>query len=320
MRISFVATILNEEKNIKFLLSSLIHQTKKPDEIIIVDGGSKDKSVQNIRDFISGIKSEKIRRSIKLISKKGNRSVGRNEGILKSKGEVIVLSDAGCIPDKNWVKNITKPFGNNDIEVVSGYYKGVPISNFAKSLIPYVLVMRDRVNPKEFLPSGRSMAFRKSIWKRFGGFPRECSGNEDYVFAKRLKKVGVKFIFRKNAIVYWIPRKNIFEAFVMFFRFAIGDSEAGIFRPKAILIILRYLIILWIIVLSSYLSPSFSIKLASYILVLYITWAIWKNFKYVKEKSAFFYLPLIQIVSDMAVIFGTTLGFLKGVWDTKDKQ
>lgn len=320
MRVSFVATILNEEKSIKFLLSSLIHQSKIPDEIIIVDGASKDKSIENVRAFISNLKSEKIRKSIKLIIKKGNRSVGRNEGILKSKGEVIVLSDAGCIPDKNWVKNITKPFRNRDTEVVAGYYKGIAISNFAKSLIPYVLVMPERVDSREFLPSARSMAFKKSIWKRFGGFPKKYSRNEDYFFAKRLKKGGVKFIFRKNAIVYWIPRKNIFEAFIMFFRFALGDSEAGIFRPKAVLIILRYLIVIWIIVLSFYLSPSFSLKLASYILLLYIAWSIWKNFKYVKEKSAFFYLPLIQIVSDIAVISGTTLGFLKGVWDTKDKQ
>ncbi len=317
MKISFVATVLNEEKNIKFLLSSLIHQSRKPDEIIIVDGGSKDGTVKEIKNFITG---SKIQSKFKLIVKKGNRSIGRNEGIAKARGDVIVISDFGCVLDKDWVKNISKPFRRKEVEVVAGYYKGLGISHFAKSLIPYVLVMPDKINPKSFLPSGRSMAIRKNVWKKFGGFPREYSSNEDYVFAKRLKKGGVRIVFRKNAIAYWIPRKNIFEAFFMFFRFAQGDSQAGIFRPKAVLVVLRYIIACWFLIFSYYLSPFFFLKNASYILLLYIAWSIFKNYKYVKEKSSFLFLPMIQIISDLAVISGTIIGALEGVWDTKTRQ
>ena len=50
MKTSFIATVLNEEKTIKALLSSLAKQTKKPEEIIIVDGGSTDQTVAKIKN------------------------------------------------------------------------------------------------------------------------------------------------------------------------------------------------------------------------------------------------------------------------------
>ena len=51
MKISFVATVFNEEKTITALLDSLFKQTKMPDEIIIVDGGSLDSTLSRIFNF-----------------------------------------------------------------------------------------------------------------------------------------------------------------------------------------------------------------------------------------------------------------------------
>ena len=45
----------------------------------------------------------------------------------------------------------------------------------------------------------------------------------------------------------------------------------------------------------------------------YITWSIWKNFKYVKKVSGLFYLPLLQFTSDIAVITGTSLGIIQKI-------
>lgn len=320
MKLSFVTTVLNEEKNIKILLSSIFYQSKKPDEIIFVDGGSTDNTFGIIKNYILNIKSDKSRERFKLIFKKGNRSIGRNEGIRKAKGDIILLSDAGCFLDKNWVRNIIKPFSDQKVDVVAGFYKGFAINIFEKCLIPYVLVMPDRVNPKTFLPSGRSMAFRKSIWEKVGEFPKNYSNNEDYVFAHKLKKINAKIILRKNAIVYWIPRRNIFEEFIMFFRFSFGDAEAGILRKKVLFLFIRYIFGLWILIYSLYFSLYFMLQLIFYILVIYIIWAVWKNYKYIKEKSAILYLPVIQFTADFAILFGTTFGFIKGIWDIQVKQ
>ncbi len=113
MKISFVTTVLNEENTINLLLESLVAQTKNPDEIIIVDGGSTDRTIDIIQK--AKTKNQKLKSKLKIIQKVGNRSVGRNEGIKKATGNIIVISDAGCVLDRDWIKEITKPFNDNQL-------------------------------------------------------------------------------------------------------------------------------------------------------------------------------------------------------------
>ena len=301
IKVSFVATVLNEEETIKGLLDSIIQQTKKPDEVIVVDGGSTDRTLSEISN---------IKLKFRVLTKHGNRSVGRNAGIKRATGDIILLSDAGCTLDKNWVKNIIQPFDNHSVDVVAGYYKAKPKTVFEKCLVPYVFVMPDKVNPKTFLPASRSMAFRKGVWKKVGGFPQEFSHNEDYVFANRLKKMNAAMVFKRDAIVYWQPRTNLKQAFIMFFRFALGDAEAGIYRPKAVLTVLRYFFTL---LLAAIIFMLQSIQ-AAYLLVgltlLYVFWSIIKNFRYVHDIRALYWLPLLQLTSDIAVSAGMVVGYL----------
>lgn len=303
MKITFVATVLNEEKNINEFIKSILFQSKKVDEIIIVDGGSTDRTVEIIKKYNT---------KIKIIIKKGDRSIGRNEAIRISKNEIILCSDSGCILDKDWVKNIAKPFKDKKVDVVAGYYRGNAKSLFQKCLVPYALTMEDKIDPENFLPATRSMAFRKSIWNKAGGFPEEFSNNEDYVFAKRLREIESNIVFNRKAIVNWIPRKNLKEAFVMFFRFALGDAESGIIRPKVFLIFLRYIIGFYLLAL--FLIMKSFIPLYAVILGVstYIVWSIFKNYKYVKNIKALFLLPILQLTSDIAVLLGTTFGIIKG--------
>lgn len=314
--ISLVITVFNEEKTIVPLLQSIRLQTKKPDEVIIVDGFSKDRTVEKIKEFKKRFDKKG---TIRLIKKRSNRPVGRNLGIERARGRIIAITDAGCILHKNWLREIIRPFEDGAVDVVSGYYRSQDASPFERSVAAYTLVMPDRINPKNFLPSARSMAMRKSVWKRSGGFPKDFPLNEDYVFAHKLKKLGFKFSFTRKAIVYWKPRENIFKAFLMFYFFALGDSLAGIFRPKVILIFFRYVLVIWLLIISSSLSFYFMLQVISYILMVYIAWAVWKNYKYVKHSSAFLFLPLLQLTSDSAAILGTSVGFFRNLWDTRHK-
>lgn len=299
MKVSIVVTVLNEEESIIRLLESIFYQTKKPDEVVIVDGGSKDKTVRLIKEF----------KNIRLVELKGaNRPRGRNVGIKMTKNEIIAITDGGCVLDKNWLEEIISPFKDPKVEIVSGYYRVQAKSVFGKCVGVYTLVMPDRINTREFLPSTRSMAFRKNVWKEAGGFPEKFSLNEDYVFAQILKKTGKKFYFTKRAIVYWKPRENLKKAFLMFYYFAKGDAQASVLRLKVILIFIRYFIGATLFVYAFKHPGLFAI---CYLLVAsYILWAIFKNYKYVKHWQAAFFLPLLQFTSDIAIIIGTIRGII----------
>src|SRR6185437_11379759 len=240
MIISFITTVFNEERAIEQFINSVLNQSKKPDEIIIVDGGSTDQTINKIKNYEARTKGKKV--SFKLLIKKGNRSIGRNESIKHASGDIIVCSDAGNILDRDWVKYIIEPFENKKVDVVAGYYRGLAETVFQKCVIPYALVMPDKINPNSFLPATRSIAFSKSIWKKVGGFNEKLTHNEDYAFAKALQKRKATIVFKKDAIVYWKPRNTFKQAFIMMYRFAYGDAEARIIRPKVVFIFIRYFV------------------------------------------------------------------------------
>lgn len=306
IKTSLIVTVFNEEGSIINFLDSIKIQTLKPVEIIIVDGGSKDNTAKLIKDY------KKL--SIKLFRKKGNRSIGRNFAIKKAANEIIAVSDAGCILDKNWLERITRPFKDNRIDVVAGFYKPVANNVFEKSLASYTCFPEEKID-RNFLPSSRSVAFTKSAWKKAGGYPEELDTCEDLVFAKRMKDKELKFKVVKNAIVFWPQRKNLKEAALQFFNYAKGDGQAFYIRRQTPLLFLRYVFVLVLLFLIVMTKNSFLIYLSFTLFSFYILWAILKNYDDVNSIKAFIYLPVLQFVSDFAVMSGFVIGLSKKVTD-----
>lgn len=307
---TLITTVFNEEETIEQLIDSVISQTVLPDEFIITDGGSTDDTCNLI---IKKANKYKNIIKIKLLKVKGNRSIGRNAAIKKAKGEVILCTDAGCILDRNWVKNITTPFKNKSIDVVSGYYKGLPKTELQKALIPYVLVMSNKIDKDNFLPATRSMAFKKKVWEKISGFNNNLNHNEDYDFAIRLKKYNAKIFFAERAIVNWIPRSSLKQFFKMFFRFAFGDGEMHYFRPTIFYLYLRYFLAFYLLILFYLYNSIVPIITLFIFFFLYTLLTIKKNKKYLRTKKGIFFSVIIQILSDVAVIIGTTFGAFKSV-------
>lgn len=306
MKISFITTVLNEEKTIGRLLDSLLSQSRKPDEIVIVDGGSRDKTVEIVSKFATTHPALMIR----IIRAKGtNRARGRNEGIRQSTGDIIAVSDAGCVLEENWLKNITTPFKDLKTDVVAGYYQPVEDNVFQKCLACYTSVVNNKVNPQTFLPSSRSIAFKKNVWEKAGGYPGNLDYCEDLIFATRLKKNNSKIVFMKIALVYWPQRKNLWQAFIQFFHYASGDVQASYWPhlKKIALVYFRYLIGIIMLIYLPFIYLLIS-------LFVYFSWAVAKNYRYVGKIKALFYLPLLQVTADLAVMVGAIKGILKKIY------
>ncbi len=312
MKVSLVSTVLNEERTIEKFIDSIVSQSMLPSKLVITDGGSTDKTVSLIRKKINQY-SNKLK--IVLIYKKGNRSVGRNEAIKQAKNKYIAVTDVGCIPDKNWFKNITRPFldTKNKVDVVSGYYKPTYKNVFERCLSTYTSVMPDKLNEKDYLPSSRSVAFTKNVWEKYRGYPENLDTCEDLVFAKKLKDANLKFVLADDAIVSWPQRKNLKEAFKQFFNYAKGDGFAKYFRPNTPYLFLRYIFAAYLLILGIIMKSVFLNSFIILGLLGYILWSIKKNYKYIENPKAYFYLPLLQFTSDIAVILGTSMGFIQQI-------
>jgi len=305
-KVAVIVTVYNEAPTLIPFLEALKKQTFSAKEVILVDGGSTDDTLLLAQKFSRNWKT------LKVYHQPGNRSVGRNFAIAHTQCQIIAITDAGCLPHSDWLAQIIKPFSSPETKVVSGYYEGRWNNIFQKCLIPFVLVMPNKAEKTEFYPSTRSMALYRSAWLAAGGFNTNLSHNEDYAFAHRLKRLGYDFTFAKSAIVTWLPRKNLKQAAWMFMRFAIGDIQAGILRPQVKRLAIRFLSFMFLFFLSFQLS--FIIPIVILLSLIYIIVSIFKNYRYVRDIRALYWLPVIQLTADLSVLFGSVVGLLSAVY------
>lgn len=294
MKISLIITTKNESRTISKLLDAIAKQTRRVDEVIIADASTGN------RPQITGYSEELPILFIRLLEN-ANRAVGRNAAIREAKYDHILITDAGCIPRKDWVEEMEKGFASAD--VVAGYYQGVYQNIFEKCQIPYVLVMPDRLDPKNFLPATRSMGITKKLFNTLGGFNEDYRYAEDYEFARRIQAKKIPIAVVPEAVVEWRPRQTISSFARMIFEHAYGDMFSKTYRPKVVTIYLRYLLFL--------MFGFWHWTLGIGLLGVYLFYAIWKNYRYIQHWKAIIYLPLLQIVSDFAVMLGTVRGYFQ---------
>lgn len=311
MKASVVVTTCNEEESIGKLLESLVKQSLKPNEIVIVDSESSDKTVELIKEFNQDVIN------IKLISKKCTRGEGRNIGVEKAKSEIITMTDAGCVADTNWLERITKPLENDDVDAVAGFYKMTAKSAFQKAAAVFLGTLPTQFNDN-FLPSTRSIAFTKSIWKKVGGFPN-LNTAEDTVFNFRLINYGAGIKRVKSARVEWRIPSDLSQVLKKMFNYAKGDAESNLWKYntnsytshniKVLLIYFRYILGIFLLIIST-VSPLFM-----YILILslisYCLWSFWKVYSHTREIRAGLWGIVLQITSDLTVMSGFLIGTIK---------
>lgn len=222
LKISLVATVRNEQATIRSFVDSLLAQSSPPDEIIIVDGGSTD----GTREILEELASTK---KIRTISQNCNIAEGRNLGIRHAHHTLIAVTDAGCRVDPNWLWNIQQCFanaakpdvvaGNFRFDCHSAFEEAVAFSTFSPS--------RETSEVAQYYPSSRSAAFRKAAWEKAKGYPEWLYAAEDTLLNIRLRQLGYKFLFCKDAIVYWRPRSSWSSLARQRFNFSRGNARVG---------------------------------------------------------------------------------------------
>lgn len=286
VKVSQICTLKNEERSIKKFIDSLLSQSRIPDEIILVDGGSTDRTVEIINSYIK--KGE----SIKLIVEDGvNIAKGRNIAIKNAKFDIIASTDAGCKLDKDWLFNLTNPFEQDlDVDVVSGWYEADAKTDFEEivAALTYPTIEQVLKKRNEFLPSSRSIAYKKECWEKINGYPEWLYTAEDTLFDIYLKKAGCKFIFAPDAIVKWEVRPTLKKTIKQHYLYAKGDGQANLFLRSYLFNIGMYatgiimfivgityhiiLILLGALVLTYYLKPTMKVyKKLKYLKVIYLT-------------------------------------------------
>jgi glycosyltransferase involved in cell wall biosynthesis len=314
VKVSVIATVLNEGAAIERLLESLATQSRPPDEVVIVDGGSTDGTMASLRAW-----SEAGRLALRVLHKPGaNISAGRNAAIAAATGSVIASTDAGVKLEEGWLEALVAPFaGPPDgrfVAAVSGWFVAEAHNAFEAAMGATVLPHRREIKPATFLPSSRSVAFRKAAWEAAGGYPEWLDYCEDLIFDLRVRQLYGTFPFAPEALVHFRPRGSLRAFFKQYYRYARGDGKADLWRKRHAIRYLTYLVAGPLLVVLALLhSPWWWLALlaglAAYTATPYRRlWPLLAPFNLAQRLQALLLVPVIRVVGDVAKMIGYPVG------------
>lgn len=189
MKISVVIPAYNEEKYLPKTLESIAGLDRKPDEVIVIDGGSTDKTLEIAKE--GGARVITVR----------HRGIGRarQQGLVAAKGDIVAFTDADTVVPKDWLGKIVDTLSQNNVSGMYSVYKVSDGTLLYRWIINYC-------NPFVFplgyffgmlIVGGQNMAFWRLKAIEAGGFPEEFKSVEDFEIMRRLKKVG-RVIYRHD--------------------------------------------------------------------------------------------------------------------------
>ena len=297
-----ILTVLNEASSIERVLTSLRSQTVAPDEIVVADAGSNDGTIE----AITAAAANDAR--IRLLSAVGSRSFGRNKAIEAAAGSIIACIDGSCVADPTWLENLLQPF-ESGATWVAGFYK-VEADSIVDRCIGLTMVpVIEEIDPGEFLPSARSMAFTRELWSAVGGFPEEVEFAEDTLFDERLMGMGFLPVFA-DAVVRWRPPRGFAGLVRASFRWGRGDGltrSRGWYYPKALRLLLVCIAAgVVLLVLYPRAFPLF--------VVLALAPHVWKTTRYkyrhVTGRAKWVLIPTARVSATAATLTGYLVGRL----------
>jgi glycosyltransferase involved in cell wall biosynthesis len=219
--VTVITTVFNESANVLEMLDSVLMGDAIPSEIVVADGGSTDDTVALVHEYT------KTHPQVRLIVEAGNRSKGRNAAIEAARHDLIVSIDGGCLAEPSWLRKITEPLLEG-AEWIGGFYRPQGATSLSTAIGLTMVFVEEEVVFPDFLPSARSMAFHRDLWREVGGYSENASLNEDTPFGDALAAAGHTLVFVPDAVVVWQPPPGLRAQASTSFDWARGDGHLGL--------------------------------------------------------------------------------------------
>jgi cellulose synthase/poly-beta-1,6-N-acetylglucosamine synthase-like glycosyltransferase len=198
MEVSVVVPARNAGQTIGECLDSLLTQSEPREryEVIVVDDGSTDGTRQVVQGY-----------EVTLLDQPHEGpAAARNRGVAASSGEVVLFTDADCVPAPDWIDEMARPFQDQDVVGVKGAYRtrqrGV-MPRFVQCEYEERYERMAKVKQIDFIDT-YSAGYRRQIFLTEGGFDTDYpdASVEDQELSFRLAERGYKMVFNPRAIVY----------------------------------------------------------------------------------------------------------------------
>jgi GT2 family glycosyltransferase len=227
MKASIIIPTKNNADILERCLKSIRNLDYPTDEIevVIVDGHSTDNTVEIARKYECKVVYEDV----------GTIGGARNIGVKHSRGDYIVFTDADCVVDKDWLKNLVKEFKDEKVASVGGpNITPEDDTEFAKCVGEVLKLLSstgaryafsaDRVLEIYHNPTCNS-AYRKSIFQEVEGFNPKLVTCDDEELDYKIRKKGYKILFTPYARVYHYRRPTWKRFAKMAWNYGVGRGQ-----------------------------------------------------------------------------------------------
>ncbi len=203
MKVTVVVPCYNQEKYIKDCLDALLNQTRPADEILVINDGSNDKSMEIVNQY----------QEIRIINHEGNKGLAtaRNTGYKHADGEIVVYVDSDANADPEMLENLLKEYNDPGVSGVGG--RGIE-ANIASKFDLWRKIHSSQQSGEELIPNhkwlwGLCSSYRKSALAAVGGFDVFYRTNaEDVDIGYRLTKKGFRLVYTPYAKVFHQRQDN----------------------------------------------------------------------------------------------------------------
>lgn len=254
--LSVVVVAKNEKENLQSLIPAILGQEYQDFELIIVDNHSWDGTHEYIHELKGQGQPIELVSLNEFVHAKPGKKFALTLGIKKAKNDVIILTDADCLPKSNqWLREMAKPYTSSSTEVVLGYspYTGSynplnPIIRFESFYVAW-LYSAFALMGQPYMGVGRNMSYRKSTFLENKGFASHLSlsfGDDDLLVQEIAQKNNTAVVLTLESHVESIPKKGLIEWFKQKRRH-LSAGEQYKFKFKALLGLIWLSKFLWYI-------------------------------------------------------------------------
>ena len=193
--ISVIVPVYNAERTLEDTLLSLRNQSYGALEIIVVDDGSTDRSLEIARKYADNV----------LIQEHKGAGSARNYGAKNALGDILVFTDADCVLLPIWVEKISLNLLEEGVECSGGGYLLEDKGSFMERFIGVELHSRRKSLPKyvNTIVSNNFSCFKDTFF-RAGGFPEEfvAASAEDMILSYKISRLAKIIWDHGNPVIH----------------------------------------------------------------------------------------------------------------------